>query len=514
MKHTPRLRKFLLGSALLAAVSGVNAQTWDGSFSGSWNTAANWNTPASVPGSGADVIFDGTGINLNTATNAAFTLDSLTFTSGQTAAVTINTTPTNNITLNNGGSITVAGGDHILAGNGTSGTDRDLVFSNTSGASFSFDIASGSSFDIQGRIGGSGFTADFTKTGAGTLILSTNNGGSGSWNLNSFDISAGAVRFAASNAGGNSGNSFTVASGAALEFTGGSNQFVNAGSLTLSGNGIAGTRALRRLSGNNAYTGGSGTGAIILAANASIGADTGSTLTLSPAVTGGFALTKVGAAKLVLNHATNSYSGATTVGAGTLAVNGALTATTGVTVQSGATLQGSGSINSTVTIQNGGTLASGNSIQSLATGALSLEALATFAYEIDNDAAPGAAGDLTAVTGNLTLDLANTTILTLSELGSGAWTVGEKLTLISYTTGGWNGGLFNYDGGTLADGSTFNFSGMDWQFDYNDTLAGSNFTGDLPGGSSFVTMAAIPEPSAVALLGGLGCLLLLRRRRI
>jgi hypothetical protein len=141
---------------------------------------------------------------------------------------------------------------------------------------------------------------------------------------------------------------------------------------------------------------------------------------------------------------------------------------------------------------------------------LSLEAGSTFAYEINNDAAAGVAGDLTAVTGNLTLDLGNATLLTLGELGTGSWSVGEKLTLISYS-GAWNGGLFNY-GSTLADDSIINFSGMDWLFNYNDTAAGTNYTGDLTG-SSFVTMTAVPEPGAAALVGGLGMLALLRRRR-
>jgi fibronectin-binding autotransporter adhesin len=205
---------------------------------------------------------------------------------------------------------------------------------------------------------------------------------------------------------------------------------------------------------------------------------------------------------------TNTYTGATNVTGGVLAVNGSLANTT-TTVGTGATLGGSGSIGGSVTVQGGGTLAAGNSIESLSSGALSLEALSTFAYEIDNDAAANVAGDLTAVTGNLTIDLGNTVNLTLGELGSGLWVIGEKLTLISYS-GTWNGGLFNY-GGTLADDSTLTFSGMEWLFNYNDTAAGTNYTGDLTG-SRFVTMTAIPEPSA-ALLGGLGLLALLRRRR-
>jgi len=224
-------------------------------------------------------------------------------------------------------------------------------------------------------------------------------------------------------------------------------------------------------------------------------------------ITGGTALTKIGADTLTLTGA-NTYTGATTVSAGVLAINGSL-ANTSTTVGNTGTLRGNGSIGGSVTVQNGGTIASGNSIDSLATGALSLEASATFAYEINKDAAAAVAGDLTAVTGNLTLDLGNAALLTIVDGGGGSWNIGEKLTLISYT-GSWNGGLFNYSG-TLADDSTFNFSDMEWLFNYNDTSAGSNYISELTG-SSFVTMTAIPEPNVAALLSGLGTLTLLRRR--
>jgi hypothetical protein len=145
---------------------------------------------------------------------------------------------------------------------------------------------------------------------------------------------------------------------------------------------------------------------------------------------------------------------------------------------------------------------------------LTQNAGSTFAYEIDNDALPGLAGDLTAVTGNLTLDAGNAAILTLAELGTGSWTPGEKLTLISYS-GSWNGGLFT-NGGVIADDSSFMFSGVEWLFNYNDTAAGTNYTGDLTG-SSFVTMTVIPEPSTLV-LGGLALLGFagagLRKRRL
>lgn len=222
-------------------------------------------------------------------------------------------------------------------------------------------------------------------------------------------------------------------------------------------------------------------------------------------------LVKNGSGTNILSAA-STITGTTTVNEGILAVNGSLADTSAVTVANTGTLSGNGSIGGSVTIQNGGTLAAGTTgLESLATGSLTLNAGSTFAYEMDNDASLGLAGDLTVINGGLNFDLTNAAILTLNDLGSGSWTIGEKLTLLSYT-GSWNTGLFTYLGGTLADDSTITYSGMTWMFDYNDSVAGGNLTGDLLPGSSYVTLTAVPEPRA-ALLGALGLFALMRRRR-
>ena len=205
----------------------------------------------------------------------------------------------------------------------------------------------------------------------------------------------------------------------------------------------------------------------------------------------------------------NNYTGGTTINGGTLLVNntsGSGTGTGSVTVATGGTLGGSGSVIGGINVS--GVLAPGNSIESLGTGALSFATGSTYAYELSTLALNG---DLTYSGG--TLNIAAETILTLTDMGaSTALANGSKLTLIS-SVGAWNLGLFSYGGTPLTDDSNITLGANIWKFNYNDTTAGSNFTGDITGATSFVTMTVVPEPNIPALLGGLGTLLLLRRRR-
>ena len=425
-------------------------------------------------------------------------------------ALTKDTSASSTLTLSGtntySGATTISGGTLQLGAGGTAGSlNTSSAISVASGATFAVNqsdtVTQGTDFSSAAISGAGGFK----QLGSGTTILNVANTYSGAT-----DIQGGKVIFTDSSAFGTTSliRLGITATTQALEF--------GADGLNLTRNvqiqNAAGVKTMQLdLAGTNTGTL-SGQLDIRLAGAGTFVINTGDadTLTVTGNVinTGTAGITKTGAGKLILSGA-NTYSGATKVNAGVLAVNGSLV-NTSTTVGNGGTLQGSGSIVGSVTVQSGGTLATGNSIESLTTGALTLQGGSTFAYEIDNDAAASVAGDLTAVTGNLTLDLVSLANLTLTDLGTGSWSAGEKLTLISYS-GAWNGGLFNY-GGILADDSTFTFSGMDWSFNYNDTSAGTNYTGDLTG-SNYVTMTAIPEPNFAALLGGFGVLLLFRRRR-
>jgi autotransporter-associated beta strand protein len=353
----------------------------------------------------------------------------------------------------------------------------------------------------------------WTKSGLGTMLIS---GASTNTFTSTFSINQGAVRIEKNSALGTTAAGTTVASGAALQLA--NDISIGLEALGISGTGVSNDGALRNVSGTNSYA-----GAITLAAAARINSDAGSLslsgsisnggnlltvggagdTTISGAISGGAGgLTKDGNGTLIVTGE-NSYSGITSIDGGTLRVNGNHTGTGAFNVASGAILGGTGSIAAAVNVT--GILAPGASIQSLATGALSMANGSSLEVEIQDTT--GAGADLLAITGNL--NLSGIVALDLVKLGSYTWALDDKITLASYT-GVWNNGLFTFDGNSVADDSSFTFDGQLWSFNYNDDTKGTNYDAEAVG--SFVTMTAIPEPRA-ALLGGLGMLALLRRRR-
>ncbi|AMK78526.1 hypothetical protein A1342_13350 [Methylomonas methanica] len=204
----------------------------------------------------------------------------------------------------------------------------------------------GTSTELSGVISGAG---DLGKAGSGTFALSGSNTYTGSTT-----VSAGTLEAKNAAALGTVGAGTTVSSGAALAVQGG---ITLAETLTLNGNGLSGTGALVNVSGINTLSGG-----VTLGADSTVDTTAGS-LTLSGAVSGGFALSKLGSGTLIMS-ATSNYTGGTNVSAGTLLVTGSLGATSGLSVASGATLGGTGSIfaassSNNLTINAGATLAPG-----------------------------------------------------------------------------------------------------------------------------------------------------------
>jgi fibronectin-binding autotransporter adhesin len=184
-------------------------------------------------------------------------------------------------------------------------------------------------------------------------------------------------------------------------------------------------------------------------------------------------------------------------GNGTLLINGSSTTYTGTLSVNGGTLGGVTSLGGNVTVGANGTLAPGNSAGTM-TVAGNVTMGGTYAYEFNDT---GDLADLVNVGGTLTL-----TGGTVTWDNLGAHTLGEKFTLFAY-----NALVGTFSG--FATSGEYTLDGGLWFLNYNDTTAGLN-GGTNDGGlnSGFVTITAIPEPTA-ALLGCLGLLTLLRHRR-
>jgi autotransporter-associated beta strand protein len=334
--HRSRVAVFVgvLGAALLSARDAQSADRyWSGDQGSVWNTSnsgnTNWSstlgsdTNAAIPGASDTAIFTMTGAtNLSTTLGGNFTIDGLAFNTATSVTIGVSFSAPQILTLDGGAApdILVTAGSHTIQGAGAvSGDAAELAFTGTGNV---LQVNAGSTLNIAAKLGASFSGArSFSKTGDGLLVLSNHNGNSTSWNLvgGTFAVDAGILQFANNGASGHSTNSFSVTSGATLQFNNGT-YGSTAGTLTLNGTGFGGAGALNSLTGTNSIA--FGTGSISLATTSEIRVVAGS-LTIAQNITGVGAagLTKEGDGLLVLSVASpngNTYTGTTTVSAGTL----------------------------------------------------------------------------------------------------------------------------------------------------------------------------------------------------
>lgn len=182
--------------------------------------------------------------------------------------------------------------------------------------------------------GGSGATATVTTAG----VLTLTNAGSGY-------TSAPTVTFL--------GGTTSPTTGVTMTATANATNFALVGiALTASGSGYTSAPAVS-LSTDPSTAATANLVSVALASDTSVGG-TGD-ITINPPVSGGFALTKVGANTVTLAGASN-YTGATNVSAGKLNVSGSITSA--VTVNTTGTLYGTGGITGNVQVTSGGHFAS------------------------------------------------------------------------------------------------------------------------------------------------------------
>jgi autotransporter-associated beta strand protein len=287
---------------------------WTGETNSDWSVGANW-TGGNVPGATNTPIFAAAvATNRHPTLSAPVTVAGLLFNNDSPGGVTLHVTKENRLTLASGGVVAVTAGVHTIdgpyVGTGASTTELSLSGSST------WRVEAGAVLTNSARLGGvSGKTV--TKSGAGLLVIDSNNGGSGGYQT-TWSVAAGALRFTQPGASGNSANAVTVSAGASIELANGVG-LGSSGGATLSGAGVGEAGALRVVSGNTLL---SGTGKIVLAADAAIGVDAGASLEVGKIVSesgGARLLNKVGGGTLRL-ATTNLFSGSTVVSAGTLAV--------------------------------------------------------------------------------------------------------------------------------------------------------------------------------------------------
>jgi autotransporter-associated beta strand protein len=387
-----------------------------------------------------------------------------------------------------------------------------LVFGISGGSG---GLASGNALSI----GASG-SADFQNDGQTLGAVSNANAATNALN---FSNAAGTTTLASLSGVGNTrfGSNATITGGISsgtvtavglltANITGGtvtagslSAYIVAGGSATVSGIATIGTMS----AGNVTLNGATSSIASLTGGNLTLGSATALTVgggTFEGSLSGGQTLFTTG--NFTFGSASSStFSGATSVGTGqTLVVNGNLSSSS-VSITSGATLAGSGTVSGGTTIQDGGTLAPGNSPGLLTfTGDLTFNHVdAKAVFEI-NGTGRGSTYDAVNISGALTYD----GDLTVNFGYSPAVPPDAVYNLFDFATESGN-----FDSISIAGTYAANLlrAGDLW----SGTDAGNTVTFSFDQTSGDLTVSAIPEPSAFAMLAGFSTLGLaaFRRRR-
>ncbi|MBN8460793.1 MAG: autotransporter-associated beta strand repeat-containing protein [Verrucomicrobia bacterium] len=517
-----------VGSGTLTLTAGNNNYTGgttiqNGTLNATYATGTSNTTFSAVPAGQAISVANGAALvlTLNGSRDAFFNQTitgsgSTTVTTSGSAGRFLNITSTLNNRFSSDGDLTVDSvgtgtiGLNLFGSNQTIGALKGgnlaIITTNGNGTTSTLTIGNNNnSGTYSGQLtqGGGAYILAITKVGTGTQTLTgSSNNYTGMTSINGGTLNAGHA-----NAFGTTGN---------ITFGGGALQYSAAS---------AGTNFASRIKNSS--------GAIAIDTNGqsvSLGG-------LDSSNTGG--LTKSGAGTLTLTGA-NTYTGDTTVAGGTLALGGtgsiassakikvsttlSVTGLTGdFTLEAAQTLVGSGTLLATGrTVTANGTLAPGNSPGTFTQdgGTLRLGLNGDLNWQVYDAAGVAGSGyDTVSLTSGSILDLSllsasnryNINLWSLSGLGPDV--NGDAIHFDNTQSYGWT--LFSTDSAiTGFDPSYFNIQtgAANGTAGFSNALGAGSFRVALGDGNTDLVLQFIPEPDA-ALLGALGMLMLLRRRR-
>ncbi len=346
-----------------------------------------------------------------------------------------------------------------------------------------------------------------TKSGSGTLTLTSYGvGNTGSITVNSGTLQApdGPWQQESNHIVVN-GGTFSTSDGnsRALSWT------LNGGTVSSRGDASPGFWGNIMLYDNQAVTvGGSADSTIashvMLGMGSGFAVGSGSTLNMTGALSnsvwaggGNGDLIKSGSGSMTIS-ATSNYTGTTSVNQGKLVVNGSISTSALTTVFSGAYLGGSGMVGA-LTVNSGAFVTPGNS-----PGILTVNGNYTQAGQYTAEVTGTTAGSQYDQIGvNGTVDITGGGLVAL--FSSGSYALGDKLfILLNDGTDAITGTYTGYAQGDVVA----SYGGFDWQISYAADSTGNTFSG-----GNDIALMAVPEANVAALIGGLGLISMLRRRR-
>ncbi len=389
----------------------------------------------------------------------------------------------NGTAVNNGGTGTWDTGTNNLFKDSASGTTYTRWVNSSSGNSHTA-VFGGTAGTVS--MGASGATADglqFTVNGytiQNNTVTLVDSDGAGSATPTIDVVTSGHTATVNANIAGNAG--FTK-SGAGNLVLGANNAYTGGTRIT------GGVLQI----GSSGTTGSLGSGAV--ANGGSLVFNRSNNFNVANGISGTGTLAKRGGGTMTL-LGINNYSGDTAVENGTLVVDGSAP-NSRITVSSGAALRGDGTVGALVATSGSTIGAAGDGDTGVfSTGSIDLRSGSTLDMEL-NGATAGTGHDQLSVTGTVSLAGALAISLNFTPVN------GDLLFLLINDGNDGISGTFQ----GLANNSIFTLGDQEFRISY---FANSG-TDQMTGGNDLAVMA-IPEPQTALLFGGVGMLLLFRRR--